>query len=80
MSLLVTDTSPLGMQKKYNIDQQNVTINSCFEKHNFNFALNPNVAWGQELIDLLNDLLSRDLNKKKLSDIINRYTLEPNKT
>jgi polar amino acid transport system substrate-binding protein len=50
--------------KKYNIDQQNVTINSCFEKHNFNFALNPNVAWGQELIDLLNDLLSRDLNKK----------------
>jgi len=61
--------------KKYSLDQKNVTINYCFEKHNFHFALNPDITWGQELIDLLNDLLSRDVNKKILSDIINRYTL-----
>lgn len=66
--------------KKYSFDQKNVTINYCFEKNNFHFALNPDITWGQELIDLLNDLLSRDVNKKILSDIINRYTLEPNKT
>jgi polar amino acid transport system substrate-binding protein len=62
--------------KRYNISVGDIEVNKCFETNNFNFALNPNIPWGQELIDLLNTLLSRDDNKKILSNIIDRYTLD----
>lgn len=61
--------------KKYNIDLHNIKINKCFEKHNFYFALNPDIAWGKNFISLLNNLLSSKASHKVLKEIIDRYTI-----
>lgn len=60
--------------KKYNIDQYNIKRNKCFEKSAFYLAINPELTWGNEFVNLLNDLLSRKENQELLTKIIKRYT------
>jgi hypothetical protein len=51
-----------------------IKTNKCLGRQPFYLALNLDIIWGKEFINLLNDLFSRDKSKQILSAIIKRYT------
>jgi hypothetical protein len=60
--------------KKNNVDMSKIKTNQCLGRQPFYLALNLDIIWGKEFINLLNDLFSRDKSKQILSAIIKRYT------
>ena len=62
--------------KSENVDMQQIKINHCLQKNPFYMALNPELSWNKELINLLDKSLSKEENAKILSEIIYRYTAQ----
>lgn len=62
--------------KNENIDMQQIKINHCLQKTPFYMALNPELLWSKELINLLDQELSKEENSEILSEIIYRYTAQ----
>ena len=58
---------------KLKVKPDGIKNSGCLPSHPFFFAINPDLAWGDELIDLLNQLFSKDENKVLLQKIIQRY-------
>jgi ABC-type amino acid transport substrate-binding protein len=73
----IGDKYVIGWEAKNDgVDMSKVKTNQCLQSHPFYLALNPNILWSKELINILNKEFSKKNNLNTLSKIIARYTAQ----
>lgn len=73
----IGDKYVIGWEAKNDgVDISKVKTNQCLQSHPFYLALDPNISWSKELINILNIEFSKKKNLNTLSKIIKRYTIQ----